>query len=60
MNLLGFTACVNIDPRFLSVVQSVSDLVNDAVRVALAEESVDLAAFDQRAQEPDRIFEDFD
>ena len=33
--------------------QSVSDLVNEAVRLSLAEDTVDLAAFAQRAQEPD-------
>ena len=33
--------------------QSISDLVNDAVRLALAEEAIDLAAFAERADEPD-------
>ena len=33
--------------------RSVSDLVNEAVRLSLAEDTVDLAAFAQRAQEPD-------
>jgi len=37
---------------------SVSDLVNDAVRVALAEDQIDLAAFDERAREPFLAFED--
>ncbi len=32
--------------------QSLSELVNDAVREALAEDSEDLAAFDERAEEP--------
>jgi hypothetical protein len=32
--------------------RSVSDLVNDAVREALAEDAEDLAAFDERAKEP--------
>lgn len=31
---------------------SVSDLVNDAVRTALAEDEADLASFDERASEP--------
>ena len=35
-----------------------SDLVNDAVRAALAEDAADLAAFDDRASEPDLAFED--
>ena len=33
--------------------QSISDLVNDAVRLALLEDAVDLAAFAQRAYEAD-------
>ena len=32
--------------------RSVSELVNNAVREALAEDAEDLAAFDQRASEP--------
>ncbi|MDY6950810.1 MAG: CopG family transcriptional regulator [Thermodesulfobacteriota bacterium] len=32
--------------------RSVSDLVNEAVREALAEDAEDLAAFDERAKEP--------
>lgn len=32
--------------------QSVSELVNEAVRELLAEDAEDLAAFDERAQEP--------
>ncbi|HAZ30844.1 TPA: CopG family transcriptional regulator [Candidatus Acetothermia bacterium] len=35
-----------------------SDLVNDAVRAALAEDAADLATFDDRASEPDLVFED--
>lgn len=38
--------------------QSISDLVNDAVRRALAEDAVDLAAFRERASEPTLAFED--
>jgi len=37
---------------------SVSELVNDAVREALAEDAEDLAAFDDRRKEPELIFED--
>ena len=36
---------------------SVSDLVNAAVRRSLAEDAEDLAAFDQRAKEPNLAFE---
>ena len=39
--------------------QSVSDLVNSAVRNTLAEDSDDLGAFRQRAKEPTLAFEDF-
>ncbi len=39
--------------------QSMSDLVNDAVRLALAEDADDLAAFRERAEEPTLMFEDF-
>ena len=38
--------------------QSVSDLVNTAVRQSLAEDADDLAAFDARANEPNLAFED--
>jgi len=37
---------------------SVSELVNDAVREALAEDAEDLAAFEDRRKEPELIFED--
>jgi len=35
-----------------------SDLVNDAVRMALREDQEDLAAFDERAGEPTISFEE--
>ena len=38
--------------------QSVSDLVNEAVKLCLAEDAEDLAAFDDRASEADLPFED--
>jgi plasmid stability protein len=37
--------------------QSVSDIVNEAVRLALAEDAADLAAFRARAKEPNLDFE---
>jgi hypothetical protein len=37
--------------------RSVSELVNEAVKLALAEDAEDLAAFDERASEPDLPFE---
>ena len=35
-----------------------SELVNDAVRLSLAEDAEDLAAFEERAGEPNLSFED--
>ncbi len=37
--------------------QSVSDLVNAAVRYSLAEDAADLAVFEERAKEPTSHFE---
>jgi hypothetical protein len=47
--------------RLKSVVseRSISEMVNDAVRHLLAEDADDLAAFDERADEPSVDFEDF-
>ena len=39
--------------------RSISEMVNDAVRTSLAEDAEDLAAFDDRAEEPTLDFEDF-
>ena len=38
--------------------RSVSDLVNEAVRLRLAEDAEDLAAFEDRAAEPDLKFKE--
>ena len=38
--------------------RSVSDLVNEAVRLRLAEDAEDMAAFEDRADEPDLKFEE--
>ena len=38
--------------------RTMSDLVNEAVRLALAEDAEDLAAFEKRAMEPNLPFED--
>ena len=38
--------------------RSISDLVNDAVKAVLAEDAEDLAAFDERAPEPNLSFEE--
>jgi hypothetical protein len=37
---------------------SISDLVNDAVRLSLSEDADDLQAFRDRAKEPTMLFED--
>lgn len=39
--------------------QSISDLVNASVRLSLAEDADDLAAFRERAGEPTLAFEEF-
>lgn len=38
--------------------RSLSDLVNEAVKLSLVEDAEDLAAFEERAIEPDLSFED--
>jgi len=38
--------------------RSVSDIVNDAVKEALAEDAEDLAAFEERAAEPQVTYEE--
>ena len=38
--------------------RSISDLVNDAVKASLAEDAEDLAAFEERAAEPNLSFEE--
>ena len=39
--------------------RSVSDMVNDAVKLTLAEDAEDLEAFDRRKREPNLDFEQF-
>ena len=38
--------------------RSISELVNEAVKAALAEDANDIEAFDDREKEPDYTFED--
>ncbi len=67
MSTLTKRATVYLDPvlhkalRLQSVEtsRSVSQLVNDAVRDELAEDASDLAAFEERKNEPTVEFEDF-
>ncbi len=37
---------------------SISELVNDAIKYSLAEDSIDLSAFDERKDEPSMAFGD--
>jgi pyruvate/2-oxoglutarate dehydrogenase complex dihydrolipoamide acyltransferase (E2) component len=37
--------------------QTISKVINDAVRLSLAEDAEDLAAFEERAKEPNLSFE---
>jgi len=37
---------------------SMSELVQEAIKLSLAEDSIDLAAFDERSKEPSLAFED--
>jgi len=39
--------------------KSISDMVNEAVKLTLAEDAEDLAAFEERAREPNLDFEQF-
>ena len=39
--------------------RSMSELVNDAVKLALAEDAEDLAALEERVSEPELPFEEF-
>ncbi len=39
--------------------RSISEMVNEAVKLALAEDAEDLAAFEERAQEPTVSFDSF-
>jgi plasmid stability protein len=39
--------------------KSISDMVNQAVKLALAEDAEDLAAFQERKREPNLNFEEF-
>lgn len=38
--------------------RSLSDIVNEAVKISLFEDAEDLAAFEDRASEPNLLFED--
>ena len=67
MSTLTKRATVYLDPvlhkalklQSIETSRSVSDLINDAVRDELAMDAQDLAAFDERKNEPVIEFEDF-
>ena len=60
------TATIELDPEFREALllraraakRSVSEIVNDVIRLALAEDAEDLAAFEERAGEPDLDFDE--
>ena len=66
MSVTHKRATVYFDPRIHRALRikaaetdcSLSELVNEAVRRSLAEDAEDLAAFDERASEPDLLFEE--
>lgn len=65
MSNLAKRATVYFDPslhkalrhKALETSRSLSDVVNDAVRLALAEDAEDLAAFEERVHEPSVTYE---
>jgi hypothetical protein len=65
MSTLSRRATIYLDPALHKALRlksaetsrSVSEVVNDAVRLAMAEDAEDLAAFEQRAHEPTISFE---
>ncbi len=60
MSLLTKKATVYLDPMLHKAIRlkaaetsrSISDLVNEAIKLALAEDAEDLADFEERANEP--------
>lgn len=65
MNELSKRSTVYFDPQLHAALRlkaahtqrSLSDIVNDAVRAALAEDQQDLAAFNERIAEPSMSYE---
>jgi plasmid stability protein len=65
MNQLSKRSTVYFDPQLHAALRlkaahtqrSLSDIVNDAVRAALAEDQEDLAAFNERVAEPTMTYE---
>ena len=66
MNTRTKRATIYLDPdlhkalrmKSIETSQSISEVVNDAVRLALSEDADDLAAFEERANDPLISFED--
>ena len=65
MTATGKRTTVYLDPELLKLLkfksaetdQSVSRLINDAIRITLLEEAEDLKAFDDREEEPSVSFD---
>ena len=66
MNTISKRATIYFDPALHRALRikaaetdrSLSDLVNEAVKLSLAEDAEDLAVFEERATEPNLSFED--
>lgn len=66
MSQLRKRSTIYMDPELYSAVQrraastnrSVSEVINDALRLAMREDEEDLAVFDERAQEPTLTYEE--
>jgi len=66
MSALTKRATIYFDPQLHHALRvkaaetecSMSELVNEAIKLSLAEDQIDLAAFDERADEPLLAFED--
>lgn len=65
--MAGSRTTLYLDPKLhralklkaASTDQSLSELVNEALTLALREDATDLEAFEKRAKEPSRPFEEF-
>ena len=65
MSVYSKRATIYFDPQLYRALRiksaeterSVSDMVNDAIQLTLAEDAIDLAAFEERAHEPEITFE---
>jgi len=66
MKTIAKKSTIYFDPRIHKALRlkaaetdsSVSDIVNEAIRIVFAEDAEDIAAFAERAQEPNLSFEE--